>query len=448
MTTLSTAADGPEGVSPGGVDRIARTQSTCPTFSWQATPGAAGYEIVVYRIGAAAAELGDDFVLFDDDRVTYLDVPAGVTGWTPDLDECLQTDTSYVWFVRAQWKEPGGEFGPGEWSPGRFFATPAELSSTEVARAVRVLRRYLARGGSPEDLDEFMAVTVADSGTPARQRGVSPRISPEFVAKSVPSAKTAIKGTVGDVVGETYGVVGISASPSGAGLGAANSSGGADLVLDGSTNGAIDTLLSESTLNRPSGGPQTFNVRNSMGGGMTLQVDGVDVITTLTDADTTYAAGYGLTLTGTTFEADVGDFNAVPVVAADDTVIALTTSYQDIHSATITIPGSGYVIAHASAQCDFLNPDPPTNVLAESFSYLCNAADTSSSTNCGTLRLSFALRNAESIAPASQTIAFTNRLPYYSGGGSKTVYWNAKVFSAADTVQCFYRNLVLQYVPD
>jgi hypothetical protein len=271
---------------------------------------------------------------------------------------------------------------------------------------------------------------------------------PAGTVKSVASGKSAIRGVVGDVAGETYGVVGISNSAAGAGLGGANSTGGADLVLDGSMTGAVDTLLSEWSLNRPSGVAQTFDFRNSMGGGMTLQVDGVDVTTTLTDNDTTYAAGYGLNLTGTTFEADVADFSATPVAAADDTVFALTTSYQDMHSATITIPGSGYVIAHASAQCDFLNPDPPGNVVAESFSYLCNAPDTNSSTNCGTLRLAFALRNAESTAPASQTIAFSNRLPYYASGGSKTVYWNAMVFSAADTVQCFYRNLVLQYVPD
>jgi hypothetical protein len=107
----------------------------------------------------------------------------------------------------------------------------------------------------------------------------------------VTSAKSAIRGHIGDPSGETYGVVGISDSPDGAGLAAANTSGGADLVLDGTADGLADTLLSESGIDRPSASPQTFDISNSGGGGMTLRVDAVDVVTTATDQDTLQSLG-------------------------------------------------------------------------------------------------------------------------------------------------------------
>jgi len=77
-----------------------------------------------------------------------------------------------------------------------------------------------------------------------------------------------------------------SASPDGAGLGAANTGGGPDLVLDGSADGVADAAFSQSGVNRPSPSPQTFAFDNTGGGGMTLEIDGVEVVTTATDTDT------------------------------------------------------------------------------------------------------------------------------------------------------------------
>jgi hypothetical protein len=102
--------------------------------------------------------------------------------------------------------------------------------------------------------------------------------------KEVPTAASAIKGAEGSSSGEAYGVVGTSSSPDGAGIGAANLAGGPDLVLDG--NGGADALFSQHGIDRPSGTPQTFDFVNSGGGGMTLMVGGVDVVTTTTDSDT------------------------------------------------------------------------------------------------------------------------------------------------------------------
>jgi len=94
-------------------------------------------------------------------------------------------------------------------------------------------------------------------------------------AKTVPSAKTAIKGGISDASGETYGVVGVSNSPDGAGLGAANTGGGADLVLDGIADGQVDTILTQAGIDRPSGVDQTFTLQNSGAGLLEFYVNGI-----------------------------------------------------------------------------------------------------------------------------------------------------------------------------
>jgi hypothetical protein len=94
-------------------------------------------------------------------------------------------------------------------------------------------------------------------------------------AKSVGTGKTAVTGSVSDPTGETYGVVGISNSPDGAGLGAANTNGGPDLVLDGTADGQADTLISQAGIDRPSATTQTFTLGNTDAGGLDLIVEGI-----------------------------------------------------------------------------------------------------------------------------------------------------------------------------
>jgi hypothetical protein len=91
----------------------------------------------------------------------------------------------------------------------------------------------------------------------------------------VTAAKTAIRGVVSDAVGETYGVIGLSSSPDGAGLGAANTNGGADLVLDGSADGQPDAILTQDGLDRPSASHQPFTLYNSGAGRLDLYVEGI-----------------------------------------------------------------------------------------------------------------------------------------------------------------------------
>jgi hypothetical protein len=110
--------------------------------------------------------------------------------------------------------------------------------------------------------------------------------------KDVSSAPAAVKGEMPDPTGEVYGVVGVANSPRGAGLGAMNTTSGPDLVLDGSANGGqTDALISQSGVDRPSPNPEAWVFENTGGGGMTLEVDGVEVVTVLTDQDT--LAGLG-----------------------------------------------------------------------------------------------------------------------------------------------------------
>jgi len=90
-------------------------------------------------------------------------------------------------------------------------------------------------------------------------------------------------------------VVGTSASLTGAGLGAANTAGGPDLVLDGSADGEVDTLISERGIDRPAPDSESFVVRNSGGGTIVLEVEGTLEATALDCpgcvTDTELAAG-------------------------------------------------------------------------------------------------------------------------------------------------------------
>ncbi len=79
--------------------------------------------------------------------------------------------------------------------------------------------------------------------------------------KDVSTAMAAIRGEMPDATGETYGVVGTSNSPEGAGLGAVNTAGGPDLVLDGVEDGESDTLVSQSGIRRSSAGRRGLHLR-------------------------------------------------------------------------------------------------------------------------------------------------------------------------------------------
>jgi preprotein translocase subunit Sec61beta len=163
----------------------------------------------------------------------------------------------------------------------------AAPSAEEVEHALEVLQRYAGESGSDLSAIE-RAVPESRSAGRATRRSGEARLpgSPKDGERSILTGPAAIRGEMPDPAGETYGLVGVSNSPDGAGIGAANTAGGADVVLDGSAQGVADAELSESGIDRSSASAQTFDIANSGAGNMTLRVDGVEVVTTLTDQDT------------------------------------------------------------------------------------------------------------------------------------------------------------------
>jgi preprotein translocase subunit Sec61beta len=275
---MTASATVPEGVSPGAVDRIVEVESRCPSFYWSGAPGAAAYELVVYRLPEEGQTPDTGEIEFSlSDEVLYAKVPGGATAWQPSLADGLEPSGSYVWFVRAVLREGAGEtVEAGDWSAARFFSVPAAPSGEQVRQALEVLQRWQAANGddtlTPSSGATTAAASVSGAGTDA---GAGARTGPGSTRpKSVPTATAAIKGSVPDTTGEVYGVVGISNSPDGAGMAAANAAGGPDLVLDGSLDGFADAHLTEQGIDRPSPGARTFFLTNSVGGTLNLSVAG------------------------------------------------------------------------------------------------------------------------------------------------------------------------------
>ena len=270
------AVDAPLGVSPGSLDRVATMRDGCTTYSWQEVEGASGYELVAYELAEdAAVDTGLDPEQVRE--VLFVRLPGGVTSWTPEVSDCLAPGGRYAWFVRAVLDEETGE--ATEWSAPLLFTIPATPSLVEVEKALEVLLRYVEDGAETEGRAR---------GGPERREiaDLAGSAAAKVASRSVQTGTAAIRGEQPDPAGDTYGVVGTSASPYGAGLGAANTAGGPDLVLDGSADLEPDADLSQSGIDRPWATAQTFNIGNSAGNGMTLQVDGVEVVTTATDQDT------------------------------------------------------------------------------------------------------------------------------------------------------------------
>lgn len=310
LPTSPATAAAPEGVSPGGVDRALAIEGRCPSFSWGAVDDAAFYEVVAYRLpeGVDLAALAD-VDLSVGENVLYTQVAGKATAWTPELERCFIPGNSYIWFVRAVFGEDGTAAAT-DWSQGLFFSVAAAPSTHEVRRAIGVLQRYLEEGGGgSEQLAALLSNEAANADPGAARRSPSAGTS-KLAGRALPGT-AAIRGEQADPTGETYGVYGvtnsstggsfglageataatgevfgvggITASADGAGVVAFNAAGGTDLILGADEYSAH---LTELGLSRSVPGPATFDVTNSDGaGGMTLRVDGVDVVTTATDRD-------------------------------------------------------------------------------------------------------------------------------------------------------------------
>ena len=264
-------------VSPGELDREVEAASACPSFSWSQEPGAQGYQLAVFRIAD------------DEEPELLLDhvVEGSATAWQPAREACLEPGGRYAWTVRALGAADAAE-GSADWAPARRFTVSAAPADEEVASALETLRRWTASRGEPAPA----AVPSRPSAAgPDRAAIRAPLRADERAVEQRPEAPlatgvAAVRGEIPDPAGNTFGLLGISHSPEGAGVVARNESSGADLVLDGEAAGATDTLLREDSLDRPAAGASSFDFRNSGAGAMTVRVDGVDVVTTETDRDT------------------------------------------------------------------------------------------------------------------------------------------------------------------
>jgi hypothetical protein len=275
----SVGSERPVPVSPGRSDALAPLADSCPTFSWGGVAGAERYVLSVYHLDSEPEDVLSKAPESPSMRpVLGVELPGGALSWTPSADRCLTTPGRYLWLVTAS-----GETIAEAISEPQFF----ELKRPRLSRELMtLLQTLLAESAEVADSHEDELPGKADSfGDLSPRRGETTRVRLD-PPTGIAEGKSAIRGELAETDVETYGVVGVSHSATGAGVAAANTaSGGADLVLEGDTPSA-SAQLTEAGLDRPSAQARSFNFHNSGGGGMTLQVGGVAVTTSATDRDT------------------------------------------------------------------------------------------------------------------------------------------------------------------
>ncbi len=153
----------PRAVSPGGEARQARTAASCPTFHWSLVDEAQGYELIVYRAEGRQLAGGGAFGVPIDHGAPALRelLPAGVTGWAPSLDRCLDPGGRYAWMVRAL---DGAGMAHGEWSEPRHFEVRPQSRLERLLG--KVVKRLVAEGElSDEEAAELAAWGVGAGAT-------------------------------------------------------------------------------------------------------------------------------------------------------------------------------------------------------------------------------------------------------------------------------------------
>ena len=237
-------------VSPGELDRAVEITTGYPTFSWGGVAQAVRLELVVLAVGDR-----------EEPRVVLRrELPGAGSTWTPSRAECLAPG-AYAWSVRALDATGLALAGDKGWAATRRFAVPAAPSRADLAAALELLRRWPENGES-------------DGGSPALPATAAPSVSSRAAEVS---GTAAIRGENPATTGANFGVAGVSHALTGAGVVAINATAGPDLILDGVAQGEADTNLSQSGLDRPSSGAQSFTFQNSRGGGMRLDVGASEV---------------------------------------------------------------------------------------------------------------------------------------------------------------------------
>ena len=256
----------PRAVSPGRAVSFAMAASACPTFSWAALPGSVEVELVVFAV------VGESEPALAAQPALTVRLPGGASSWTPAAEHCLSPGR-YAWAVRGQSEGDGeGEVtaAPASWSEALLFEVRERPTTQELENALDVVRRHLATGG-------VLPSAASDSVAAGTDRRRDVRREPTKNERV-----EVARGESSDLPERVASAAG--SEP--------------NLVLGGTPV----ARLAASDFRRESDDGMVFDFHNPGAGTMTLQVDGVDVVTTATDQDTTYLPGNQLQLTGTTFD--------------------------------------------------------------------------------------------------------------------------------------------------
>jgi hypothetical protein len=262
-------AQAPVGVSPGSSGSFSSTTERCPTFSWGAVDGAAGFEVLVFDMGNYAfdaAAISSLTPRLSDTPALRMEIPGSATSWTPAREYCLSPSGRYAWVVGAVTDQGTA------WSVPRLFRVEGdELAPTEMEKMVeKVVERLVAEGRLPE----LRSLVVGHREVPA----AGPEPTPGAVDAAAVSATgaAAIRGELAQTTAEVYGVHGVTNSE---GTGAAG-------LLGEATSASGDTAgvrgINQSTdgtagvFENPAGGA----LLKGLGpGGEALLVDGTGAVT-------------------------------------------------------------------------------------------------------------------------------------------------------------------------
>ncbi len=232
--TLATSASGPIVVSPGSVREAMPIGESCPTFSWAAVEGAAGYELVVWRLSEGKEENAEFEAVIGEM------LPGGALSWTPSLGRCLERGGYYAWAVRVV----GGE-DAAIWSDPALFTVAAGPTEAEFQEALAIVRRYLEVTRAAAAPGPAPAVSPSDSMEAMTELDVE---EPAIVPESAPAKLLATPGTIGiasDVpatTGVTFGLRGITNSISGGSAGVV----GQSTAASGNVAGVVGQVASAS----------------------------------------------------------------------------------------------------------------------------------------------------------------------------------------------------------
>lgn len=177
------AAEPPGTVSPGDPGRSTRIEARCPTFLWGGTE-AIDYELIVLQIGDQGEESGP---------VLRVQISGPASGWTPELERCLQRGQRYAWSLRSLGDPPSA------WSEPRLFEVAGGPTEEEFQYALGIVRDYLAdhRGyDSPEQRPAVVEEGPDGSAPPApSEAGAS---EPEPISLNL-AATASVEGEVRSV---------------------------------------------------------------------------------------------------------------------------------------------------------------------------------------------------------------------------------------------------------